>query len=212
MRMHAKIKVQAMIQTGMILALPSCGQAIRMNVSNLPQRHWESSHLIVDLTGSSDDIRSQDGSRQYYSIQDRARERTYHVPSFLDDKDIAKSFSDQKDSFGVSSIHFSATGRTAVIKDDTPSAASSDGHQLIIIRTGVDTPVMTTAGPDRSGILIEEWPKVVSIDDHQITFRYPEAPSTFSIPLATLLKTAKMFPPASSQIPLHPLSISQIRN
>lgn len=152
---------------------------------------WTSHAVNVKLIQVDERALATSEFDQYYKIQFADNGSIYEIPSVLSRSEVAESFARTSQSFGASSIHFSSSGRTFVIKDDTPGAASSDGHKLIIGTNLIGHRVVTVVGPERPGILIEDWPSVASITDKDIQFRYDGEEKTFSIALDALLLNAK---------------------
>jgi hypothetical protein len=149
-----------------------------------------SSIMKVDLVCVDAKNRAASEFDQYYRIQFVDSSSIYVVPSYLDRQDVAESFSKTL-SFGGSSVHFSPTGKTVVIDDDSPAAASSDGHKLIVGTLRGGPVVATLTGPKRPGVLIEDWPRVTIVSDYEVTFQYDDDKDSFSISIDKLLRCAK---------------------
>jgi hypothetical protein len=182
------MKIQNFLLTS--IALTSCSID-----SPEPSKTWIggpkiSPILKVDLVGVDTKDRATSEFDQYYRIEFLNHSSIYLVPSHLGREDVTESFS-KTQSFGGSSIHFSSSGKTVVIDDDSPAAASSDGHKLIV-GTLRDRPIVATlVGPERPGILIEDWPRVTSISDHEVTFQYDDDKESFTVSIDNLLQNAK---------------------
>ena len=153
---------------------------------------WTSTEIKVELMAIEASAISTSKFDQYYRIQFTNRRSVYNVPSFLHRTEVEESFARVSQSFGGSSVHFSSSGKTVVIDDDSPGAASSDGHQLIVASMGGEPIVATLRGPERPGVLIEDWPRVTDVTDSEVTFQYDEDVDGFTVPIRKLLENAKM--------------------
>ena len=152
---------------------------------------WSSAYVRVDLIRVDAKDRATSKFDQFYSIRFKDSPSIYHVPSFLDRTEVAESFSKTSQSFGGSSIHFSPSGKTVVIDDDTPGAASGDGHKLIVGTVRDEPIVATLTGPERPGTVIEEWPRVTSVTDSEVTLQYDDDKRDFAISIDTLLQKSE---------------------
>jgi hypothetical protein len=180
------------IQTSLLISIALTSCAVDSSKSS---KTWiggpkNSPTLKVDLVGVDTKNMATSEFDQYYRIDFLDTSSLYVVPSHLNREDVAESFS-KTESFGGSSIHFSLSGKTVVIDDDSPGAASSDGHK-IILGTQRDRPIVATlVGPERPGILIEDWPIVTSVSDYEVTFQYEDDKDSFSVSIDNLLQNAK---------------------
>jgi hypothetical protein len=175
----------------MSAALIGCASVSPVSRKSSNTRVWESAYMKIDLIGVNTKDSPTSEFDQFYAIRFKDNPSVYHIPSFLDRIETSESFSRTLQSFGGSSLHFSPSGKTVVIDDDTPGAASSDGHKLIV-GTIRDGPIVATVvGPERPGVLIEDWPSVTSVSDTEVIFRYDNDKQGFSISVDTLLRDSK---------------------
>ena len=78
-----------------------------------------------------------------------------------------------------------------MIKDDSPGSASNTGHQLIVGIFCENPILMTLRGPERPGLLIENWPIVTSVTDDEVSFQYDDDQASFALRIDALLRDAK---------------------